>query len=62
MALAGITGPILFTQVFAGSITIWGHGPGAGATVYLSAAMMITALALALGQTRAPRTAPALGE
>ena len=58
MAMAGITGPILFTQVFAWSISVWGHGPGAGTTIYLAAAMMLTALLLALGQSRA-RTAAA---
>jgi DHA1 family tetracycline resistance protein-like MFS transporter len=59
MALAGILGPILFTQVFAWSITPPGHGLGTGTTIFISAAMMITALALALGQTRL-RPAPAL--
>jgi DHA1 family tetracycline resistance protein-like MFS transporter len=59
MALAGIIGPILFTQVFAWSITPPGHGLGDGTTIFLSTAMMVTALALALGQTRV-RRAPVL--
>jgi MFS transporter, DHA1 family, tetracycline resistance protein len=54
MALAGIVGPILFTQVFAWSISPPGHGLGDGTTIFISAAMMLAALALALGQTRTP--------
>ena len=52
MALASIIGPVLFTQVFARSIGPRGVGLGDGTTVFLAAAMMVTALLLALGQTR----------
>ncbi|HUO11832.1 MAG TPA: TCR/Tet family MFS transporter [Caulobacteraceae bacterium] len=61
MAMAGIIGPVLFTQVFAWSITVWGHGPGAGATVFMSVAMLTLALLLALGQTRTVPVARAGG-
>ncbi len=52
MALASIIGPILFTQVFAWSINGRAHGPADGTTVFMAAAMMATALLLALGQGR----------
>jgi DHA1 family tetracycline resistance protein-like MFS transporter len=55
MAMAGIIGPVLFTQVFAWSITPPGHGLGDGTTVFMSVAMMATALLLALSQTRGGR-------
>jgi DHA1 family tetracycline resistance protein-like MFS transporter len=61
MAMAGIIGPILFTQVFAWSITPPGHGLGDGTTVLMSVAMMAMALLLALGQTRGARPAVAPG-
>ena len=59
MALASIIGPVLFTQVFAWSISGRAHGPGDGTTVFMAAAMMLTALLLALSQARA-RSAAAL--
>jgi DHA1 family tetracycline resistance protein-like MFS transporter len=52
MAMAGILGPLMFTQVFAWSISGGGHAFGPGTPVFLSAAMMLSAFLLALGQTR----------
>jgi DHA1 family tetracycline resistance protein-like MFS transporter len=49
MAMAGLIGPLLFTRVFAWSIS---GGPGAGTTVYLAAACLLAGLGLALGQRR----------
>jgi DHA1 family tetracycline resistance protein-like MFS transporter len=62
MALAGIMGPVLFTQVFSWSITPPGHGLGDGTPLFVSAAMMVTGLALAFGQTLVGRAAPVPGE
>ncbi|HEX4179601.1 MAG TPA: TCR/Tet family MFS transporter [Caulobacteraceae bacterium] len=61
MALAGIIGPVLFTQVFAWSITPPGHGLGDGTTLFMSVAMMATGLVLALSQARPRRAVAAPG-
>ncbi len=52
MAIAGIIGPKLFTGVFAWSITAGGILLGKGATVYMAAAFMVLALAVAISVTR----------
>jgi len=52
MAIAGIVGPKLFTGVFAWSITASGVLLGKGASLYLAAALMVMALAVAVVVTR----------
>lgn len=59
MALAGITGPKLFTGVFAWSITAGGFLLGEGATVYMASAFMALALVVAVFVTREPAGATA---
>ncbi|MGA3123960.1 MAG: TCR/Tet family MFS transporter [Polyangiaceae bacterium] len=57
MAVAGIVGPVLFTGVFAWSIGGPNVGLGAGTAVYLAAAFMVVALALAMASHRNARGA-----
>lgn len=52
MALGSIVGPVLFTQVFAWSISRPGTGLGPGAAVFLATALLVAALLLAVGQLR----------
>ncbi len=63
MALAGIAGPVLFTSVFAWSIgretahAPVGFGLGLGAAVYLAAAFLVGAWALAVAGARSAKGA-----
>jgi len=61
MALGSIIGPVLFTQVFAWSISGKGAGVGPGTTVFVAAAMLGTALLLALSQGRGRTTTAIAG-
>ncbi|WP_249138162.1 TCR/Tet family MFS transporter [Phenylobacterium montanum] len=52
MAIAGIVGPVIFTQVFAWSIHASGFVLGEGTTVFLAAALLFMALFVAVSVTR----------
>jgi DHA1 family tetracycline resistance protein-like MFS transporter len=54
MAIASLLGPLLFTEVFARSITDWRDWSPAGAPFYLACAMLLAALALARVRLRDP--------
>jgi DHA1 family tetracycline resistance protein-like MFS transporter len=54
MAIASLLGPLLFTEVFARSITEWRDWSPAGAPFYLACAMLLAALALARVRPRGP--------
>lgn len=57
MAIAGLAGPILFTEVFADAIGRWAAWAPSGAPFYLAAGLEVAGLALALSAARAVRQA-----
>ncbi|MDB5474888.1 MAG: tetracycline resistance efflux pump [Phenylobacterium sp.] len=58
MAIAGLVGPILFTEVFAEAIGPWRSWAPVGAPFYLAAALVATALVPAFAAQRNARAAP----
>ncbi len=53
-AVAGLIGPMIFTETFAHSISDWRAWAPPGLAFYLAAAMLLTAFALAFAATRGP--------
>jgi DHA1 family tetracycline resistance protein-like MFS transporter len=53
MAIANMTGPILFTEIFARSIGPWSAFAPVGLPFFVAAALLTTSLGLALGTRRA---------
>jgi DHA1 family tetracycline resistance protein-like MFS transporter len=62
MAIASLTGPILFTEVFARSIGGWRHWAPIGAPFFVAGALMLLALGIAValrpGEAAEPKPAP----
>jgi DHA1 family tetracycline resistance protein-like MFS transporter len=61
MAITGLVGPLIFTEVFADAIGRWAAWAPVGAPFYLAAVLETAGLALALSAVRAA-TRPALAE
>jgi DHA1 family tetracycline resistance protein-like MFS transporter len=62
MAITGLIGPLLFTEVFAEAIGPWRTWAPVGAPFYLAAVLEILGLTLALSMHRAARRRAALAE
>jgi len=61
MAIASVFGPVLFTQVFAHTITNWSQVAPVGLPFYLASTLMILALILAVSSRPAPEPAAQAG-
>jgi len=61
MAFANMTGPVLFTEIFARTIRDWSHFAPVGLPFYVAAALMTLSLALAVSDRKAEQAAPAAG-
>jgi DHA1 family tetracycline resistance protein-like MFS transporter len=62
MAITGLVGPLIFTEVFAQAIGPWAAWAPVGAPFYLAAILETAGLALALSAVRAAARRPALAE